>query len=51
MRITPLEFTGSNIIDGLENFVKELQNVFEVIRVANTVEGVRFFQLNSLARI
>lgn len=44
LRITPLEFTGSNIIEGLENFVKELQNVFEVIRVANTVGGVRFFQ-------
>ncbi|XP_049360381.1 uncharacterized protein LOC125825078 [Solanum verrucosum] len=34
LRMNPLEFTGSNVTKDLENFVKELQNVFELKGVA-----------------
>ncbi|XP_049372626.1 uncharacterized protein LOC125837574 [Solanum verrucosum] len=35
LRMNTLEFTGSNVIEGLENFLEELSKMFEVMHVAD----------------
>ena len=49
--MNPHNFTRSNTIEDLENFVKELKKVFEVMHVLNA-ERVKFFayQLKGVVR-
>ncbi|WMV30305.1 hypothetical protein MTR67_023690 [Solanum verrucosum] len=50
--MNPPSFTGSNVTEDLENFVKELQKVFEIMHVADA-ERVELdaYQLKSVSRI
>uniref|UniRef100_M1DED7 Gag-pol polyprotein n=1 Tax=Solanum tuberosum TaxID=4113 RepID=M1DED7_SOLTU len=52
LKIYPSSFTGSSVTEYRENFLKELEKVFEIMHVADTKRvGLAAYQMKGVVRI